>query len=268
MRARAFTLLEVMVAVAIVGLALTVILSAQTGLYASSGYAQHVSIATGLARCRMTELEEKLLRTGFQELDSTDEGPCCDDTSRPDFTCKWKVEKVTLPAMDLTGSDGGSRDPLSALASALGTSGTSSGAGPLGGLGAMGGLGAGAPLGAIGALNGLGSAFASDAGSSGVASQLTSGAGIFASLAPIAMSFVYPTLKPMFEASIRRVTVRVNWKEGLRDRDLTVVQFVSHPTRGFPPTADGGIAGASSLGGLGAVLGASPLGGALTGSGK
>ena len=36
-----------MVAVAILGLSLTVILSAQAGLYAGGNYAQHTSIATG-----------------------------------------------------------------------------------------------------------------------------------------------------------------------------------------------------------------------------
>ena len=56
---RGFTLLEVMVAVAILGLSLTVILSAQAGLYSGGTYGQHTSIAIGLARCRMTELEER-----------------------------------------------------------------------------------------------------------------------------------------------------------------------------------------------------------------
>jgi prepilin-type N-terminal cleavage/methylation domain-containing protein len=60
-----FTLLEVMVAVAILGLSLTVILSAQVGLFATGTYNQHVSVALGLARCKMTELEEQYLKLGF-----------------------------------------------------------------------------------------------------------------------------------------------------------------------------------------------------------
>ena len=43
--ARAFTLLEVMVAVAILGLGLTVILTAQTGLFSSSKRAAQLSEA-------------------------------------------------------------------------------------------------------------------------------------------------------------------------------------------------------------------------------
>ena len=46
----AFTLLEVMVAVAILGLGLTVILTAQTGLFSSTKRAGQLSQAVGLAR--------------------------------------------------------------------------------------------------------------------------------------------------------------------------------------------------------------------------
>src|SRR5262249_6670152 len=52
MKTRGFTLLEVLVAIAILGLGLTAILSAQTGLFASSMYAEHVSSSIGLLRCR------------------------------------------------------------------------------------------------------------------------------------------------------------------------------------------------------------------------
>jgi general secretion pathway protein I len=92
-----FTLLEVMVAIAILGLGLTAILSAQAGAFASSAYARSVSVATGLARCKMTEVEEKLLREGFQELDEVDTGPCCDDDDRETMVCTWRVEKLELP---------------------------------------------------------------------------------------------------------------------------------------------------------------------------
>src|SRR5688572_21459536 len=79
---RGFTLLEVLVAVAILGLGLTAILSAQTGLFASSSYAERVSFATGLARCKLSEIEIKLEKErSFSLTDIRDEGPCCaDDT--------------------------------------------------------------------------------------------------------------------------------------------------------------------------------------------
>jgi general secretion pathway protein I len=46
------------------------------------------------------------------------------------------------------------------------------------------------------------------------------------------MGIVYPTLKPMMEASIRRVTVTVRWKEGPNKREFPLVQYITNPQRG------------------------------------
>jgi general secretion pathway protein I len=43
------------------------------------------------------------------------------------------------------------------------------------------------------------------------------------------MGMVYPSLKLMFEASIRRLTVTVRWKEGPNKRELGLVQYVTSP---------------------------------------
>src|SRR5689334_17693881 len=94
---RGFTLLEVMVAVAILGLGLTAILSAQAGAFATSKHARSISVATGLARCKMSEIEEHLQRDGFQELDESDSGPCCEGDESPDVRCSWKIEKPEFP---------------------------------------------------------------------------------------------------------------------------------------------------------------------------
>ena len=50
-RAGGFTLLEVMVAVSILGLALTAILSAQAGLFSAGSHAQREAQAISLVRC-------------------------------------------------------------------------------------------------------------------------------------------------------------------------------------------------------------------------
>jgi general secretion pathway protein I len=226
---RAFTLLEVMVAVAILGLSLTVILSAQAGLYAGGSYAQHTSIATGLLRCRMTEIEERLAKLGFPLADENDDGACCEDDSRPDMRCEWKVERIELPT-----------PAPAALASASPTSTAGPGGGPLS---ALMGMGQGAPGGGAAALSQLVSPNTlslskTDGGISSVASTLqeATGGGV-AALAQLAMSFVYPTLKPMLEASIRKVTVKIIWKEGIHKRDISVIQYVTHPMRGDAITA-------------------------------
>jgi general secretion pathway protein I len=66
-----------------------------------------------------------------------------------------------------------------------------------------------------------------------------------AGLLGMVMSFLYPSIKPMYEASIRRVTVTVRWKEGPAARELPLTQFVTNPQRGgFAGSAllpDGGV---------------------------
>jgi general secretion pathway protein I len=233
-----------MVAVAILGLSLTVILSAQAGLYAGGAYAQRTSIASGLLRCRMAEIEERMMKLGFPETDDKDDGACCEDDLRQDLRCEWKIERIELPQPDpmgMSSADGGSSSggggPLSALMG-LGAGAT----------GAPGGMGA---LGALGQMNlgGSGSlSLSSDAGVAGLASALKSGTGGgMSALAQIAMTMVYPTLKPMLEASTRKITVKVKWKEGVNEREVSAIQFVTRPMRGDAITAmmmggaDGGL---------------------------
>jgi hypothetical protein len=61
-------------------------------------------------------------------------------------------------------------------------------------------------------------------------------------MASMVLGLVYPDLKPMLEASIRKITVTVHWKEGFNDRDLAVTQYVTSPQQGgFDPLADEGL---------------------------
>lgn len=218
---RGFTLLEVMVALAILGLALTAILSAQAGLYSANVQARNVTIANNAARCKMTELEEELLKNGYPEIDQEDEGNCCDDESPAGVTCKWQIERVVLPD-----------PPQQTLNGDGGVSGGMSGDG-----------GAGGGLGGFGALAQAAQNPASigDGGISGLSSALSQGVGPngqggVMGIAGMAMSIVYPQLKPLLEASIRRVTVQVIWNEGPNAREVKLVQFVTNPQRGLPPT--------------------------------
>ena len=56
-------------------------------------------------------------------------------------------------------------------------------------------------------------------------SALLAGGGL-GGLASMAMSFVYPMLKPAFESQIRRATVTVHWKEGSIDHSFDVTQYI------------------------------------------
>jgi general secretion pathway protein I len=272
--ARGFSLLEIMVAVAILGLALTVILSAQVGLFSSGTYTQHVSEAIGLGRCKMTELEEQFLKLGYPEVDSNDEGACCVGETRPDFSCAWKIERIELPNPPPFDPSG-----LSA-ANPAGSGGLSLG-GPSGapptGMGAIGALaGVATGLDTDGGLGGLAQAGLSS-GTSGLSGMLSGGAasGVGA-LAPVLMGMVYPSIKPMLEASIRKVTVTVLWREGLAKRELEILQWVTNPSKGGFITATGdsadpaasGAPGARPAGGLPGGLGGLPGGlpGGLSGA--
>jgi general secretion pathway protein I len=253
MRARGFSLLEVMVAVSILGLALTVILSAQGGLAASNKAAANMGVATTLARCKMTELEEKLLKLGWPLNDEdNDQVACCNDITGGAFLCDTKVDKILLPnPPQNTVGDGGSMfDLLGAAASPSASSGALTGA--IGALGGAGGLGSsfGGPL-SGNAAGGAGLDF--DAGLQGIGQGLMSGlgggpggaAGGVSGLLQMVMGMVYPFIKPMFEASIRRLTVIVRWKEGPNPKEFTLIQYVTNPQQsgfvaGVAPSASAG----------------------------
>jgi general secretion pathway protein I len=217
----------VMFAVALFGAVVTFILSAQGGLMASNKRAATMSQAVEIARCRMSELEEKQLKLGYPEIEEKDtSNVCCDDQETEGFTCDWEVERVKLPESTMLGGDAG-------LSSLLG-----------GGLG----LGLDAGIGSI--ANGLptslpsnmgnvllnpagGASLDFDAGLAGVGQSMQQsfgGAGAQGLLSMV-FSMVYPSLKPLLESAIRRITVVVKWKEGSLDREFTLTQYVTNPSR-------------------------------------
>jgi general secretion pathway protein I len=230
---RGFSLLEVMFAVALFGAVVTFILSAQGGLVASNKRAADMSQAVEIARCRMSELEEKQLKLGFPEVEEKDTSQvCCDEKEVEGFECDWQVERVKLPETTTMGGDAGSLLNLGmdagALTSIAGQLGGPAGTALLNPAGATG-------LNFDGGLQGFGDAF-----------QQTMGGGAGgAGLLGMFFSIVYPTLKPLLETAIRRITVVVRWKEGSIDRDFTLMQYVTNPSRA------GLLAGLSDAGAFG-----------------
>jgi general secretion pathway protein I len=232
---RGFTLLEVLMAIAILGLGLSVLLGAQTGLFTSAGRAERISIATGLARCKMSEVGLELLQKGYPLLDQDGEGECCMSELQDGYQCRWKIQRVELPEPPLEGAemDGGldptGEGPMGALMTLQQSNGASLGENP--------------DMGAL-------------------ASQLGGAVGGGDGIASMVMGFVYPSLKPLLEASIRKVVITVHWREGVRERTLDVTQYITNPQLPSEEELDGGLAG----GGLGTGLGGL-LGGTGTGTG-
>lgn len=235
-----------MVAIAILGLVLTVILSAQGGLAASNRSAANMGQAVALSRCKMTELEERLLKLGYPLLDAIDQGmPCCEDEKIDVFTCDTRVEKVVMPNFQSGNSlgDGGALVGPGASAAAGGTAGIPGFVNPAG-------SGGGLNLDIDAGLGGIGSTLTTQMGAGGAGAQ---------GLLSMVMGILYPSIKPMFEASIRRVTVTVKWKEGPNERELALVQYLTNPQ-------SGGFAGSSLLPDGGQMEFGGP-GGAATGTG-
>lgn len=254
-RAGGFSLLEVMMAVAILGGALTAILSAQASIAASNKIGNNLGLALSLGRCRMTEVEDKLLKYGYPDIeDIQTELPCCDDKEVVGFTCESRVERVLMPnppSMMNSSVDGGMSlsggSPSAMLSSGLAGGSPSALSGALGNLGGLSGLsgvtqsmsgdGGFASLNLEAGIQTIGSSLTTQMGGGGVGTQ---------GLLSMVMGFVYPFLKPMMEASIRKLTVVVRWKEGAKVKEFTLLQYVTNPSNGG---LGGGPASSSSSGG-------------------
>jgi hypothetical protein len=89
--------------------------------------------------------------------------------------------------------------------------------GPLGGM-MVNPLG-GAQLDLDAGLQNIGQSLQSSFGGAGVSGLLT-----------LVFGLVYPSLKPLLESGIRRVTVVISWKEGANARDFTLTQYLTNPS--------------------------------------
>lgn len=106
-----FTLIEVMVAVAILGISLVAIFASEAGAIRAGARARHITTATLLARCKMGEIEEQLATEGFPAVSEDGEDECCEGGEQEGFRCEWNVERVELPDSVDLGAEGDT-DPL------------------------------------------------------------------------------------------------------------------------------------------------------------
>ena len=97
LRSRGFTLLEVMVAMAILAIALGAVFSAEAGSVRMAGRARKLGFASTLVRCKMGEIEEQIAKEGFPAAFDEGEDNCCKDAEIAGFTCKWEIEPVAMP---------------------------------------------------------------------------------------------------------------------------------------------------------------------------
>lgn len=192
-RSGGFTLLEMMIAMAILAGGLTWLVVGVTRNIQAENHAKLITTATFLARERMVDLEDELYEKGFGEFDKESSGGF-DDKGFSRFTWHAIVDKVELPSAEQL---------QTVLSNAQQARQTLQGGGPS----------SGDPLAqAAGATNATG-----DTASSAAANPLSAGAGALASQ--------FGVIKDVLEQAIRRVTVKVGWTEGKTPREVEVVAY-------------------------------------------
>lgn len=209
-RHRGFTLLEVMIGLALLGLGLTVLIKSAAGDIFNAQQAHMMGVATDLARGKMYEIEEKLLKDGFSDTEQSEDDRPFEDEGWPQVLYSYKIEVVELPSWDqlqkiATGSGRGSGSSSSSKGSEAGSDEESSN--PF----------ANSALG--GALMGMGGLGGPSSGGSGKGGDIDAAQGA---------SFIqgqYQMFQQILKVTIRKVTLTVKWKVLGSDRDMKVVTF-------------------------------------------
>ena len=186
MTGRGFTLLEVMIAVAILGLSLTAIFSSEVGAANIAARARRQNVAATLARCKMGEIEQIIAIEGLPAIEKKDTDSCCEHAPVEGFECEWLVERIILP--ELGAQDDEDEDAQETPGSLI--------------------------------------AEASDEVTSQGGTPQEMIAGQAGNLAGLALQLGYPILKPFLEEQVRRATVSVRWKEGPKERGFDVIQYL------------------------------------------
>lgn len=207
MRQRGFTLMEVMVALALLGLGLVVLIKSAANNINAAEQSHMMGIATDLARGKMYDIEEMLLKDGFTDTDQsqTDAKPF-EEEGWPNIFYSYKVEQVEMPDFD----------QLTAMAQGRAGAGSAS---------------------AVGSLGSAGSAFGSDALSGFQNSALGGMLGMFggaqggvsgAEGASLIQS-QYSMFQDILKVSVRKVTLTVTWKVLGNDNSMKVVCYFTDP---------------------------------------
>jgi general secretion pathway protein I len=207
-----------MFALAIIGVGLVVLIEHVANNMFAAQDAQMMGVTTDLARGKMYDVEEQLLKDGFMDTDQSDKGTF-DAEGWPSISWESKVEEVELPSWeDLQALAQGRATKAQAQAQAQGSGALGSGA--LGsGSADFSQLGSGAldqfQNSALGGMLGQFGGFGGAGGGSDIAS----------SQGALMIQSQYTMVQETLKVSIRKVTVTVRWQVLGRDRDLPVVAY-------------------------------------------
>jgi general secretion pathway protein I len=232
---RGFTLLEVMVALALLAAALMAMADLAGGALRNHAYARDISAATLLARGKMVELEQKYEDQGFRDFDEQEEGDFAEE-GRSDM--RWRLQLVkpdpNLSAEQLVAMLAGasSGDPQELISKLIGSA-------------------AGAALG--------GAAAGASGGTTTTACATANPlAGAVAGLLQQQLTAFGETVKKSF----REMRLTVAWRDGKAAHDFTVTThlLVLNPrapnnARGDNPEVPGNLTGAAVQPGSRAIPG-------------
>jgi prepilin-type N-terminal cleavage/methylation domain-containing protein len=192
--ARGFTLLEVMLALAILSVTLVGLLGRTVGNVRLTQESALRGTVAALARGQMYQIEDELLREGFQDLDQTMEGDFGEQGWK-DIIWEAAIEKVEIPgleAMKALGGEGGEGGEG-------GAEGEEQGGGGGGGI--------------LGQFLGMGG---------GTGAEDTS-------MDAALISSQFEMFRQVLEASIRKVTLTLTWEVGHEEQEMVVVCYFTDP---------------------------------------
>jgi general secretion pathway protein I len=196
---RGFTLLEVMIALALLGLGLVVLIKSAAGNLFSTEEAHMMGVATDLARGKMYDIEEILLKDGFTETSQSDENEkCFEDEGWPNICYSYKVEEPKLPTIDQI-REMGEKQALKAAQGSAGSAGSDA-------MAAFENSALGSMFGELGPLG-------------GGKQDVTAAEG------GALIQTYYSMFQEVLKVSVRKVTLTVKWKVLGRDRDMKVIAF-------------------------------------------
>ena len=204
---RGFTLLEVMVAMAILAVSLVAIAGINTAAIGMHSYAKRLSVATLLARSKMADMESKLMSEDLPADDTAEEGTFEDDGFAE---YHWRAEIIRPKTENVTPSQLLSMAGLDD--SDPSKKGSGSGA-PAGGLAGM----------VAGLTGGTGTSTSAPTGMAATASAAaTGGAGLMGSM----MTGQVQTMLDMLGKSVREVRLTVSWETGKQVDQFTIVTHI------------------------------------------
>ena len=215
---KGFTLIEVMFALALLGLGLVVLIKSAANSVFSAEQAHMLGVATDLGRMQMDEIEETLLNEGFQDTDQNVDGKTFEVQGWPNIKYAYKVEVVEMPTFDqLTAMAAGTGSAARGSAGSAMAYGSNFGSGFGSGSNFTLGNGTVDPLASF-QNSTLGGMMSMMGGLSGGKDLAGAGAGAL-------IQSQYSMFQEILKDSVRKVTLKITYQVLGSDRDLTFVAF-------------------------------------------